>query len=301
MKVGFIGLGRMGMPMCVDLLKAGFELTVHNRSRGKVDEMAKLGAIPAWSPAEVTQASDIVLACLPDVSTVEQVFLGERGVVPHARPGQVLVDHSTTNPSTARKIAAAAETRGASFLDAPLTGRAGKESVSAAGTTLNIIVGGESSAYEKALPVFQAMSDNVPHVGPSGAGTAVKLVNNLMAFVNTLGVVEGFVLAAKLGVDLQGLAEIVSRSAGGSWILSYMAPRLVNRNFAGDQVPLRLAVKDLGQAHDLATDAGIPLFAATEALKMFQEAVSRGLGEHDFSSIILVLEELAERQASSSP
>jgi 3-hydroxyisobutyrate dehydrogenase-like beta-hydroxyacid dehydrogenase len=297
MKVGFIGLGRMGMPMCVDLLKAGFELTVHNRSRGKVDEMAKLGAIPAWSPAEVTQASDIVLACLPDVSTVEQVFLGERGVVPHARPGQVLVDHSTINPSTARKIAAAAETRGASFLDAPLTGRPGRDS---GANTLSIIVGGESSAYEKALPVFQAMSDHVRHLGPSGAGSAMKLVNSLVVCINVLAAAEGFLLAVKLGVHPQFLPETLNRSAARSPILSYVSTRLLERNFEGDQIPLRLALKDLELACELATDAGIPLFAAPEALKMFQEAVSRGFEEQDFSSIYLVLEEMAEQQASSS-
>ena len=159
MRVGFIGLGRMGMPMAKNVLKAGFELRVHNRSRGKVDEMVALGAEAATSPGEVTQASDIVLTCLPDIPTVEQVFLGENGVVTSARQGQILVDHSTIGPSTARKIAAAADEKGASFLDAPITG--GSIDVAAA-ATLNILVGGDKDAYQQALPVLRAMGKKSP-------------------------------------------------------------------------------------------------------------------------------------------
>ena len=302
MKVGFIGLGTLGMPMSKTLLGAGFELIVHNRSRGKVVEMTRLGAIPAWSPAEVTEASDLVLTCLPDVPTVEQVFLGEIGIVPHCRPGQVLVDHSTIDPSTARKIAQAAQDRNAFFLDAPLGGGSPQAAVDA---TLTIMVGGDRRAYEKALPVFQAMGKVIPYMGPSGAGSAMKLASNLMAGINSVGAAEAFLLAVRLGVAPQLFLDTASTNAGRSFMLSYLGPTMLSRDFSrtsGSLRPaLRLLVKDLSLICQIAGEVGVPLPAGTEALKVFQAAASMGMGEDDFASILLVLEELANQQSSSSP
>lgn len=291
MKVGFIGLGRMGMPMAKNVLRSGFELTVHNRSRAKVEEMAGLGAIPALSAGEVTQEADIVLTCLPDVPTVEQIFLGEDGIVAHAKPGQVLVDHSTIGPSYARNISEAATIKGASFLDGPITG--GSVDVAEA-AALNILIGGEKAAFDKALPVLNAMGQNIIHLGPSGAGSAMKLVNILMVGINSLGAAEAFLLAVRYGVDPQSFLEIVDRSAGNSWMFSFIGSRMLNRDFRGDRVPLRLTAKDMGLVYEMAQVAGVPVRAGFEALKIFQEAEAKGLGENDISAILTMLEDLAD-------
>ena len=165
-KIGFIGLGRMGLPMAYNLLRAGYDLTVHNRSQEKVREIADAGATAATSAAEVTATCEIVLACLPDVTTCETVFLGGDGVLANARPGQIIVDHSTVGAATSKACAAAAESRGAMFLDAPISG--GTER--AIDGTLTIMVGGPKAAYEKALPAFDIMGAVVRHVGPTGSG-----------------------------------------------------------------------------------------------------------------------------------
>ena len=172
-KVGFIGLGRMGLPMSYRLLAAGFDLTVHNRSQGKVQEIALAGAWPATSVAGVVREAGVVLACLPDVATSEEIFLGDDGIIANSKPGQVLVDHSTVGMATSKACAAAAEAKGAFFLDAPISG--GTER--AADGTLVIMAGGPAEAYQRALPSFDAMGTTVKHIGPTGTGTVVKLVN----------------------------------------------------------------------------------------------------------------------------
>ena len=297
MKVGFIGLGNMGMPMSKNLLKAGFELTVHNRSRGKVDEIARLGATSASSSAEVTLASDIVLTCLPDVATVEHVFLGDEGILNSVRPGQVLVDHSTVGPSTSKKITQEAQSMGAYFLDAPVSGLV----TGATEASLTIMVGGEKSAYEKALPVFQALGRNIYHVEPSGAGIVTKLTNQLLFVINALAAAEVFHLAVKVGADPRLMLDIWGKSSGQSFSLSYMATGMLSRDFDGGVLPFRMLAKDLGLAYDLAQEARTPLPAGTEAVKIFQAAASKGMAENDVSAMLLLLEELAERQASTNP
>jgi len=181
-KVGFIGLGRMGLPMSYRLLAAGFDLTVHNRSQGKVQEIALAGAWPATSVAEVVREAEVVLACLPDVATSEEIFLGDDGIIANSKPGQVLVDHSTVGMATSKACAAAAEAKGAFFLDAPISG--GTER--AADGTLVIMAGGPAEAYQRALPSFDAMGTTVRHIGPTGTGTVVKLVNQLLVGIHSV-------------------------------------------------------------------------------------------------------------------
>ena len=164
LKVGFIGLGRMGLPMSYRLLAAGFDLMVHNRSQGKVRQIAEAGARPAASAAQIVCDTDIVLACLPDVATVGEVFLGENGIVANARPGQVLVDHSTVGLDESRTCAAAAGEKGATFLDAPISGGEG----GAAAGTLSIMVGGETSDFNAASPLLHAMGKNIFYFGDIG-------------------------------------------------------------------------------------------------------------------------------------
>ena len=294
MKVGFVGLGRMGMPMSQRLLKAGFYLTVHNRSQGKVEEIAQQGAHPALSPAEVTRASDIVLTCLPDVSTAESVFLGEDGIVPAARPGQILVDHSSVAPSTSRKIAQSAETGGASFLVAPISGGVER----AADGTLTIMVGGDQGAFEKALPVFEAFGANIRHVGATGSGSVVKLVNQLLCGVHSLVAAEALLVGAKAGADPQMLLEILGTSWGTSFMLSRNGPVMMERDFANARAPLRLYVKDLNLMHEFAREIGSPTPVGDRTLEIFQEAFNKGMGDLDVSCLVLPLEEQAGAQVS---
>ena len=294
MRVGFIGLGRMGMPMSQRLLKAGFHLTVHNRSRGRVEELARQGAHPASSPAGVAESSDIVLTCLPDVATVESVFLGEDGVVPAARPGQIFVDHSTVSPSTSRNVARAAEAGGAFFLDAPISGGVER----ASDGTLTIMVGGDQEVFEKARPVFEAFGANIRHVGATGSGSVVKLVNQLMCSVHSLAAAEALLVGSKAGADPRMLLEILSTSWGASFMLSRNGAVMVERDFANARAPLRLFAKDMGIVQEFAREIGSPIPAGERALEIIQEAISKGMGELDISCLVLPLEEVAGAQVS---
>ena len=289
MNVGFIGLGRMGVPMSQRLLKSGFRLTVHNRSRGKVQEMARQGAHPASSPAEVTRASDIVLICLPDVAAVENVFLGQDGVIPAALPGQILVDHSTVDPLTSRTIAHAAEARGASFLDAPVNGGVER----AADGSLTIMVGGGEGAFEKARQVFAAYGANIRHVGATGSGSVVKLINQLLVGVHSLAAAEALLLGAKAGADPQMLLEVLNTSWGASFMLSRNGPVMMERDFANARAPLRLIFKDLSLIERFASQNGSPIPLGDRALEIAREAIGKGMGELDVSCLVLPLEQEA--------
>ena len=295
MRVGFIGLGRMGMPMSRRLLNAGFEVTVHNRSRGKVEEMARLGARPASTPAEVTEASDMVLTCVTDVPAVESVFLGDYGIVTAARSGQILVDHSTVAPSTSQAIARAAEARGAFFLDAPISGGVER----ATDGTLTIMAGGDHTAFETALPVFEALGKNIRHVGATGSGSVVKLINQLLCAVHSMAAAEALLIGAKAGTDPRVILEILATSWGTSFMLSRNGPVMVERDFANARAPLRLYNKDLGLMHDFAKDMGSPTPMGDRALDMIKEAMDKGMGELDVSCLVLPLEERAGAQLSA--
>ena len=288
MRVGFVGLGRMGKPMALNLLRAGFAVTVHSRSRGPVEEVAAQGATAAGSPAEVAAACDVVLTCLPTVETSEQVFLGEGGLVSAARRGQVLVDHSTIGPSLARRIAAAARARGAAFLDAPISG--GTER--AADGTLTIMAGGDADAFARALPVFQALGRHVHHVGPAGAGCVVKLANQLLVAVHTVAACEAVVLGTRGGADARVLLEVLGTSWGASTMLQRHGPLFLSRDF-GSRAPIRLLAKDLRLIEELEREWGVALPTARQARAVLEEAERRGMGEMDSASLLLLLEERA--------
>ena len=267
MRVGFIGLGDIGMPMAKTLLAAGFDLTVYNRSRGKVEEMKALGAKGASSVAEITGVTDILLACLPDVPTVEQVFLGDDGIVENARSRQILVDHSTVGPETSQKIAAAADLKGAKFLDAPVSGLAER----AAQGKLSIMVGGDQSVYEESLPVFQAMGSSVVHVGASGMGSVFKLVNNAVGITNVAVAAEGLNLGIQLGADPKTLLNVLSQGLGQSFVLDAITPSLLSRDFFVSGAPfMAIALKDLGLAHQMASEAGVTMPTTEVALELFK-------------------------------
>ena len=286
-QIGFIGLGRMGLPMAYNLLRAGFGLSAHNRSQAKVRQIADAGATAAASAAEIMDGCDIVLACLPDVATCERVLLEE--ALPNARPGQIIVDHSTVGAATSQACAAAATARGAMFLDAPISG--GTER--AADGTLTIMVGGPDAAYARALPLFEVMGAVVRHVGPTGAGTAAKLVNQLLVGIHKVAAAEAMLLAAKSGADPQLVFELVNSGWGQSFILGRNAPAMLDRDFDGVRTQLRVFLKDLGLIQEMARGLDTPTPAGDLAHRLFQEAVEQGLGDLDGAAIVLPLEEQA--------
>ena len=289
MKVGFIGLGRMGLPMSYRLLAAGFDLTVHNRSQGKVRQISEAGAHPAESAAQVVHDADIVLACLPDVATVRKVFLGEDGIVANARPGQVLVDHSTVGLDESKTCAAAAMEKGALFLDAPISG--GTER--AGDGTLTIMAGGPPEAYQRALPLFQAMGTTVRHMGPAGTGTVAKLVNQLLVGIHSVAAAEAMLLAAKSGADPALVFEVVSSGWGQSFMLTRNAPVMLDRRFSDARAPVRTLLKDLGLLQDLTRELNTPTPANDLAFRLFTEAAEAGLGDLDGPAVVLPMEERA--------
>jgi 3-hydroxyisobutyrate dehydrogenase-like beta-hydroxyacid dehydrogenase len=281
-RLGFIGLGLMGAPMCRNLLRAGFPLTVWNRTASKCAPLTDAGAHVADSPTDVIHDSDIVLACLGTVAASDECF-GE--VFPHARPGQVFIDLGTIGPDAARRLAAAAAERGASFLDAPVSG--GPEGAAAA--TLTIMVGGDGDAFRRAEPVLRVLGANVHLLGPVGAGSVAKLVNQLLCFVHALCAAEAITLGARAGADAQALLAVMRTSFGQSKMLERSVPRFVQRDFTAG-APLRLYDKDLGLVHDLAEQCGVPLPLGELATRAVKRAIGHGLGDEDIAALLLLYE-----------
>lgn len=288
MEVGFVGLGKMGRPMALNLLRAGFDLVVHNRSRGVVAEMVDAGAKAADAPCAVAARCDVVLTCLPDTAAVEQVYLADEGLGAGARPGQVFVDHSTVGPSTSRQLAAALQEKGASFLDGPVSGgTAGAQS-----GTLTIMVGGDAAAFATARPILAALGKNIHHVGPSGAGSVIKLANQLLVAINMAGAVEALVLGVKAGADPRVMLEVLSTSFGGSAMLDRAVPLILQRKFEPG-TPINLILKDLGLIAALGKETTVRLILGSLAEEIFTEARASGLGQLDMAALVQPLERLS--------
>jgi 3-hydroxyisobutyrate dehydrogenase-like beta-hydroxyacid dehydrogenase len=295
MRVGFVGLGQMGMPMARHVLGAGFELVVHNRTRARAEKLAAEGARIAESPAEVAAGCDLLLSCLPGPSDVERVYLGPGGAVGAARAGQVLCDMSTIDPETHRRVAAAAAERGAEYLDAPVSGGTS----GAREGTLAIMVGGSAAAFELARPVFAAMGKSLYHAGPVGAGATVKLVNQMMGAISSLAAVEGLVLGTKAGVDPELLVEIVSSSSGNSRSFGGMAPNILKRYFEPG-FTIDLMHKDVSLAVAMARRLGVRVLAGALAEQVIQEARGAGLGDRATYALVQPLERVAGVEVKGS-
>lgn len=288
LRLGFVGLGKMGRPMARNLLRAGYRLTVHNRSRAVVDELAREGARPAASPREVAAVSELVFTCLPTPAAVEAVILGPDGLLAAPPPGLIVVDTSTVNPELSRRLAAAAVERGAHLLDAPISGGPpGAESA-----TLTVMAGGEAEAFARALPVLRVLGSNVHHVGPSGAGSTVKIVNQLLTAVNTVAVAEASVLGTRAGVSPEVLYEVLRTSYGGSRMLERALPRIMARDFTPGG-PIDLILKDLSIIDDVGRDLNVRLLMSSVARELFTEGRALGLGAEDMAAVVKPLEQAA--------
>lgn len=287
-RVGFIGLGRMGKPMAMNLLKAGFALVIWNRTRSKMEELLKAGAIAADSPKDLAMRSDVVITMVSDTPDVIEVILGDDGVIHGVREGMIVIDMSTISPTAARQIAAALNERGVQFLDAPVTGGV-KGAIEG---TLNIMVGGDEKALESCMPIFRALGKKVVHMGANGMGQAAKLANQIICAINILAVCEGLVFAKGLGLDMRKLIEAISDGAASSWMLSNLAPKMLERDFEPG-FSIRLQLKDLRLALEMAQEKAIPLPVTALVTQLMRAVEASGLADKGTQATILALEELA--------
>jgi len=287
-RVGFIGLGIMGRGMARNILKAGFPLRVWNRTASRMDELAAEGAGPASSPGDLAFHSDIIITCVSDTADVEQVLLGEGGVIHGARPGSLVIDMSTISPRATQRIAAHLAERHIHMLDAPVSG--GSEG--AARGTLSIMVGGDVTQFERALPVFQAMGTTITHLGPVGAGQTTKLVNQILVVGHALAMSEALLFAQAGGVDLRKALEAVSGGAAGSWMLSNRGPQILARDWRPG-FTIDLQQKDLRLVLQEADRLGVPLPGTALIHQLYRTLQARGLGHEGNHALIKALENLA--------
>lgn len=288
LRAGYIGLGLMGKSMARNLLKAGFPLVVHNRSRGAVDELVAEGARAAGSPAEVAEQVDVIFTNLPDSPDVEQVALGENGIHAGAHPGLIFVDNSTIKPATARQISAALGQKGVQCLDAPVSGG----DIGARDGTLTIMVGGPEQALERVRPLLEAMGKTITHVGEAGAGQISKAANQIMVAAQMVAMAELLVFARKAGADPQKVVQAIKGGAAQCWTLDVKPPRL----FAGNRQPgfkAYMQAKDLAIVLDTAREYGIPLPSTAVDAQLYNAMLEMDMASLDNSAVIGVLELLA--------
>ena len=287
LRVGYIGLGLMGKPMARNILKAGFPLVVHNRSRAAVEELMAEGAIAAHSPAEVAAQADVVITNLPDSPDVEAVALGENGIIAAARPGLIFIDHSTIKPETARHIAEVLGEKGVQCLDAPVSGG----DIGAREGTLTIMVGGPAEALETARPILEAEGRAITHIGEAGAGQVAKVANQIMVAAQMVAMAELLLLSQKTGVDPRRVVQAIRGGAAQCWTLDTKPQRL----FAGERSPgfkSYMMLKDLDIVMDTARAYGMPLPATATHTQLYRAMLELGLGDLDNSAVLAVYEAL---------
>ncbi|MFN8442173.1 MAG: NAD(P)-dependent oxidoreductase [Caldilineaceae bacterium] len=287
-EIGFVGLGIMGRGMTRNLLKAGYKVHVWNRTASRMDELAADGAIVSASPADVAAKSDIIITCVSDTPDVEAVILGENGVIQQAKAGSLVIDCSTISPQATRDLAAKLAEKGIRFLDAPLSG--GSEG--AAKGTLTIMIGGDAADLQRAMPVFQAMGKTITHVGPTGAGQMVKLVNQILVVGNCLAMCEAMLFAQAGGLDLQKTYEAVSPGAAGSWMFTNRAPQIMRRDWRPG-FTIDLQQKDVRLVLEAADQLGVPLMGTGMIFQLYRTLQQMGLGDKGNHGLIMALEHLA--------
>lgn len=279
-RIGFCGLGTMGSAMAANLLRAGFPLTVWNRTEGRAAALAAAGAAEAATPGEVAAASDVVVICVSDTPDVDAVLFGPDGIAGGARPGTLVVDCSTIDPAATRRFAARLAERGVAMVDAPVSG--GSEGAQKG--TLTIMVGGEAADVERATPVLAAMGRSVTHMGPIGSGQATKAVNQVILCGTYIGVAEGLVLAMKSGLDVEKVVEALSGGAAQSWVLQNRSSRMIANEYPlGFKIALHL--KDVMIALGMARETGAALPATALTAQIENGLVAQGHGDDDVSAI----------------
>jgi len=286
MRVAFLGLGIMGQSMAANLVKAGHEVAVWNRTTGKEKEVE--GARIAASPADAARGVEVIWMCVSDTKAVESVLFGENGAEASLEPGMIIADSSTISPSATVRFAERVKARGVEYADAPVTG----SKIAAANASLIFMVGGDPAAIARLQPLFQAMGKQIFHMGETGKGQATKLVMNLQIALIYEGFAEALTLAAKLGVDLEKLLPLVQASMVRSGVVEYKAPFLLKRDFSPN-FPLRLMLKDIHLALDAAREARVRLPGLEAVEEVYDLAAEEGQSDLDYAATLTLLEKWA--------
>ncbi len=286
-RIGFVGLGIMGRPMVKNLLTAGYPVSVWNRSRPGIDECVAAGAREAASPRAVAEQADVFITIVTDSPDVEEVVLGANGARDGLRSGSALIDMSTISPAVTRALHDELAKQGVAMLDAPVSGG----DAGAIAGTLSIMIGGETAVVERCRPVFEAMGRTITHVGPIGAGQTVKLCNQVAIAGALLGVCEALTLAQKSGVDPAKMLDAISAGAAGSWQMSNLGPRIVDRDFAPGFM-VKLLQKDLRLALGAGADVQQPLPLTALVRQLYHHLEAQGAGGDGTQALVRVLETL---------
>jgi 3-hydroxyisobutyrate dehydrogenase len=280
MKVAFIGLGTMGASMALNILNAGHELTVHNRTREKEAEVAIAGADRAASPKEAATGAEVIIICVSDTPDVEMVILGANGVIHGARPGAVVIDMSTISPTVTRRIAEVLGNKGIRMIDAPVSG--GSEGAKKG--TLSIMIGGELDDVKRVEPVLQAMGKTITHLGPIGAGQLTKAINQIIVAGTYWSVAEGMTFGVKAGLDMEKVVQAVGGGAAGSWGLTSRSANMIKNEYPlGFRV--KLHQKDLNIALEVARELGVTLPVTAYVQQVENGLIARGYGDEDVSAM----------------
>ncbi len=292
MKTGFIGLGIMGKPMAGNLLRAGYQLVVCNRSQGAVQELVAAGAEAASSPREVGARCGVIVTMLPNSPHVKEVVLGPNGILEGAKPGTVIIDMSSISPLAVREIAATAAEKGIEMLDAPVSGGEPK----AIDGTLSIMVGGKQEIFDRCFELLSTLGTSVVHCGDIGAGNVTKLANQIIVALNIAAMSEALVLGAKAGVAPETIYQAIRGGLAGSMVLDAKAPMVLNGNFKpGFRIELHL--KDLANALETGHEVGVPLPLTSQVMEIMQALKVDGRADHDHGGIIQFYEKLAHFEA----
>jgi len=287
-KVGFIGLGIMGAPMAINLVKAGFNVAAYNRTQDKCAPIEKAGARIAAAPAEAARDADFVISIVSDSAASEAVMTGRDGVFETVKPGAIVIDSATINPVVSRKLACHAAGKQASFLDAPVTG----SKHAAEKGELTFMIGGERETFERAMPVLNVLGKKHVYCGPNGAGLSAKVAQNAIQAAMVEVFAEGFVLAAKAGVRPETMFEIIQGSMARAALTDFKAPFIFKGDFT-PYFPLKWMHKDLALAMDAAFAQGVPMPAASAVKEVYAAARAQGKGDLDYAAVVTFLEGLA--------
>ncbi len=280
-RIGFIGIGVMGRPMAMNLLRNGYSLSMISRHPEKSESLIAMGASSVESPQELAATSDVIILMLPDTGTVEQVLFGEKGVIFGLREDSIVVDMSTISPRQTVEFARRIAAKGCEMLDAPVSG--GEKGAEAG--TLGIMIGGSQNAFRRCQKIFEAMGKTITYTGPSGCGQKTKLVNQLVGATNLLGAVEGIRLARAAGLDPETTLQAVSSGAASSWMLVNLGPKILQKDYAPG-FSIRLQYKDVMLLQEWISDFGDEFPASNLVYSLFRKAVEAGLSEQGNQGLI---------------
>ncbi len=287
-RVGFVGLGIMGQGMARNLLKAGYNVRVWNRTSSRMDPLIEAGATAGASPADVAANCDIIAVCVSDTPDVEEVILGENGILSGVHAGALVIDFSTISPQATIDIAEQLNAKGVKMLDAPVSG--GSEG--AVNGTLSIMIGGDEDQVERARGVFEAMGNTITHVGKQGAGQTVKLVNQILVVGNCLAMCEALIFAQAGGVDLERCLNAVTGGAAGSWMLANRGPQIIDRDWRPG-FTINLQQKDVRLIMQEADALGVPVLLSGQVFSLYRTLQQAGLGEEGNHALVKALENLS--------